>query len=259
MELCKPGWPQTHIHPLITVSQVTGLKACVTTPGLLRFLKLVLGVDSSHWSWNCSWAKTDLELLIPPAYTSRVLSSQAWSLPGHWSSLLTKLTFWKIKICVCGLQKPEECIRSLGAGGTGVCEQPDLGAMNQLRSSRKETISSAPSLSGWGCSSVFLPGVWVPRFDPQHLGGEGYSHRTLKNHRVLAHSSRFAWFSQGYHFHISPGARAWKRKGMPKRVTKLFTLYGLSMVTKQVPSAVLGMEAEREQGSASCNSLMNSC
>lgn len=31
---------------------------------------------------------------------------------------------------VCGLQKPGECIRSQGVGGTGVCEQPDLGARN---------------------------------------------------------------------------------------------------------------------------------
>lgn len=40
------------------------------------------------------------------------------------NGLLERLNF------VCGLQKPGECIRSLGVGGTGVCEQPDLGARN---------------------------------------------------------------------------------------------------------------------------------
>lgn len=72
---------------------------------------------------------------------------------------------------MCGLHKPEECIRSLGAGGTDACEQPDLGARNQLRSSRKATISSAQVSVVEGVVQCFSQEYGSLGLNPSILGG----------------------------------------------------------------------------------------
>lgn len=58
-----------------------------------------------------------------------------------------------------------------GAGGTDACEQPDLGARNQLRSSRKATISSSQVSVVEGVVQCFSQEYGSLGLNPSILGG----------------------------------------------------------------------------------------